>query len=224
MEDSTVRKIKVVVRDKNGLALLLNQLEKVKGVVTVELEVEESKSNYSLLATSPSVLDWDFITAEEPRQSKEYKEHEKEVTGEDMEPVIDRFGYSHADKPYKPSQPKEEGILKGIEPGDWNGLGWRIESVWRAALKSPAVLFQSDFFWKVLEQVSQFNSPTPEHAILVKLSEARWSGWKWEDVDEDLTQILNDEWKSGMGKKSLTELSRNIYGQGFKQRETDSNP
>ena len=102
--------------------------------------------------------------------------------------------------------------MKGIEPGDWNGLTWRIESVWRAALKSPAVLFQSDFFWKVLEQVSQFNSPTPEHAILVKLSEARWSGWKWEDVDEDLTQILNNEWKSGMGKKSLTELSRCIYG------------
>jgi hypothetical protein len=133
------------------------------------------------------------------------------ISKENMEPVIDRFGYSHADKPYKPSQPKEEGILKGIEPGDWNGLTWRIESVWRAALKSPAVLFQSDFFWKVLEQVSQFNSPTPEHAILVKLSEARWSGWKWEDVDEDLTQILNSEWK-GMGKKSLTGLSRSIYG------------
>ena len=108
--------------------------------------------------------------------------------------------------------------MEGIEPYDWNGLTWRIESVWRAALKSPAVLFQSDFFWKVLEQVSQFNSPTPEHAILVKLSEARWSGWKWEDIDLDLTQILNHEWKDGMGKKSLTELSRLIYG----NRETDS--
>ena len=216
MEDNTVRKIKVTLRDKDSLLLLLDQLEISKGEVNAELVIKDTKFNYSLLARSPEVLDWDFITAEEPRQSEEYKEHEKEVTSEDMEPVIDKFGYSLADKPYKPSQPKEEGILKGIEPGDWNGLTWRIESVWRAALKSPAVLFQSDFFWKVLEQVSQFNSPTPEHAILVKLSEARWSGWKWEDVDEDLTQILNNEWKSGMGKKSLTELSRCIYGKGSK--------
>ena len=195
MEDNTIRKIKVVVRDKDGLSLLLTQLEKVNGEITVELEVGESKSNYSLLASSPEVLDWDFITAEESRQ----EEGDKTNTS-DLLTLTSQT-----------AQKSAEGILKGIEPGDWNGLTWRIESVWRAALKSPAVLFQSDFFWKVLEQVSQFNSPTPEHAILVKLSEARWSGWKWEDVDEDLTQILNNEWKSGMGKKSLTELSRNIY-------------
>jgi hypothetical protein len=216
MEDSAIRKIRVTLRDKDSLLLLLDQLEISKGEVNVELVIKDSKSNYSLLARSPEVLDWDFITAEKPRQSEEYKEHEKEVTGEDMEPVIDKFGYSLADKPYKQSQPKEDGILKGIEPGDWNKVAWRIESVWRAALKSPAVLYQSEFFWKVLEQVSQFNSPTPEHAILVKLSEARWSGWDWEEVDEDLTQILNSEWKSGMGKKSLTELSRAIYAKGSK--------
>lgn len=205
MEDNTIRKIKVVVRDKDGLALLLNQLEKVKGVVTVELEVGESKSNYSLLATSPSVLDWDFITAEEPRQEEGGRDDTTKVSDPEFLTLTSQT-----------EQKPAEGILRGIEPGDWNGLTWRIESVWRAALKSPAVLFQSDFFWKVLEQVSQFNSPTPEHAILVKLSEARWSGWKWEDVDEDLTQILNIEWKSGMGKKSLTELSRCIYGKGSK--------
>ena len=207
MEDSTIRKIKVVVRDKDGLTLLLNQLEKVKGVVTVDLEVGESKSNYSLLATSPSVLDWDFITAEEPRQ----EDFVVGVTGEGRDDVT-KTDSEFLTLTSQTEQKPAEGILKGIEPGDWNGLTWRIESVWRAALKSPAVLFQSDFFWKVLEQVSQFNSPTPEHAILVKLSEARWSGWKWEDVDEDLTQILNNEWKSGMGKKSLTELSKCIYG------------
>jgi hypothetical protein len=203
MEDNTVRKIKVVVRDKDGLTLLLNQLENVKGEITVEFEVGESKSNYSLLATSPSVLDWDFITAEEPRQ--EVIDIDSYQKRKDAEEEKEDLGWL---------SPKEKtsGILKGIESGDWNGLTWRIENVWRAALKSPAVLFQSDFFWKVLEQISQFNSPTPEHAILVKLSEARWSGWKWEDVDEDLTQILNSEWKSGMGKKSLTELSRAIYG------------
>ena len=202
MEDSTIRKIKVVVRDKDGLTLLLNQLEKVKGEITVEFEVGESKSNYSLLATSPSVLDWDFITAGEPRQ--EVIDIDSYQKRKDAEEEKEDLGWL---------SPKEEtsGILKGIEPGDWNGLAWRIESVWRAALKSPAVLFQSDFFWKVLEQVSSF-PVTPEHAILVKLSEARWSGWKWEDVDEDLTQILNIEWKSEMGKKSLTELSRAIYG------------
>ena len=202
MEDNTIRKIKVVVRDKDGLTLLLNQLEKVKGEITVEFEVGESKSNYSLLATSPSVLDWDFITAGEPRQ--EVIDIDSYQKRKDAEEEKEDLGWL---------SPKEEtsGILKGIEPGDWNGLAWRIESVWRAALKSPAVLFQSDFFWKVLEQVSSF-PVTPEHAILVKLSEARWSGWKWEDVDEDLTQILNIEWKSEMGKKSLTELSRAIYG------------
>lgn len=189
MEDSTTRKIKVTVRDKDSLLLLLDQLETGRGEVDVELVIKDTKQNYSLLATSPSVLDWDFITAEEPRQDDD---EEVEMTYNTLE--------------------HEEGILKGIEPGDWNGLTWRIENVWRAALKSPAVLFQSDFFWKVLEQVSQFNSPTPEHAILVKLSEARWSGWGWADIDEDLTQILNHEWKNGMGKKSLTELSRSIYG------------
>ena len=176
MEDNTARKIKVTLRDKESLILFLNELETGRGEVMVELEMKDTKDNYSLLTHSSRILDWDFITAGETKQ--------------------------------KPT----EGILRGIEPGDWNGLTWRIESVWRAALKSPAVLFQSEFFWKVLEQVSQFNSPTPEHAILVKLSEARWSGWKWEDVDEDLTQILNNEWKSGMGKKSLTELSKCIYG------------
>ena len=195
MEDSTVRKIKVTVRDKNSLLLLLDQLEISKGEVNVELVIKDSKSNYSLLARSPEVLDWDFITAEEPRQS---------------ESVMEEDVYNEIVKT------QENGILKGIEPGDWNKVAWRIESVWKAALKSPAVLYQSDFFWKVLEQVSQFNSPTPEHAILVKLSEARWSGWDWEEVNEDLTQILNSEWKSGMGKKSLTELSRAIYGKGSK--------
>lgn len=203
MKDNTVRKIKLVLRDKDSLLLLLDQLEISKGEVNVELVIKDTKFNYSLLATSPSVLDWDFITAEEPRQ--------EEGGWDDTTKISDpEFLTLTSQTVQKPT----EGILKGIEPGDWNGLGWRIENVWRAALKSPAVLFQSDFFWKVLEQVSQFNSPTPEHAILVKLSEARWSGWKWEDVDEDLTQILNTEWKSGMGKKSLTELSRTIYGKG----------
>ena len=174
MEDNTIRKIRVTLRDKDSLLLLMKELETGKGEVNVELMIKDSKSNYSLLATFPSILDWDFITAEESRQ-------------------------------------EIEGILRGIEPGNWNGVAWRIENVWRAALKSPAVLFQSDFFWKVLEQVSS-NIPTPEHALLVKLSEARWSDWKWEDVDEDLTQILNTEWKKGLGKKSLTELSRVVYG------------
>ena len=201
MEDNTIRKIKLVLRDKDSLLLLLDQLEISKGEVNVELVIKDTKANYSLLARSPEVLDWDFITAEKSRQ----EDFVVGVTGEGVTKTNSEFLTSQT------VQKPEEGILKGIEPGDWNGLTWRIESVWRAALKSPAVLFQSDFFWKVLEQVSQFNSPTPEHAILVKLSEARWSGWKWEDVDEDLTQILNNEWKSGMGKKSLTELSRNIY-------------
>ena len=205
MEDNTIRKIKVTLRDKDSLLLLLDQLEISKGEVNVELVIKDTKFNYSLLARSPEVLDWDFITAEKSRQ----EDFVVGVTGEERNDV------TKTDSEFLTSQTAQkpaEGILKGIEPGDWNGLTWRIENVWRAALKSPAVLFQSDFFWKVLEQVSQFNSPTPEHAILVKLSEARWSGWKWEDVDEDLTQILNNEWKSGMGKKSLTELSRNIYG------------
>ena len=202
MEDNTIRKIKLVLRDKDSLLLLLDQLEISKGEVNVELVIKDTKANYSLLARSPEVLDWDFITAEKSRQ----EDFVVGVTGEGVTKTNSEFLTSQT------VQKPEEGILKGIEPGDWNGLTWRIESVWRAALKSPAVLFQSDFFWKILEQVSQFNSPTPEHAILVKLSEARWSGWKWEDVDEDLTKILNNEWKSGMGKKSLTELSRNIYG------------
>ena len=209
MEDNTTRKIKVTLRDKDSLLLLLDQLEISKGEVNVELMIKDTKSNYSLLARSPEVLDWDFITAEKSRQ----EDFVVGVTGEERDDVT-KTDPEFLTLTSQTVQKLEEGILKGIEPGDWNGLTWRIESVWRAALKSPAVLFQSDFFWKVLEQVSQFNSPTPEHAILVKLSEARWSGWKWEDVDEDLTQILNNEWKSGMGKKSLTELSRAIYGKG----------
>ena len=208
MEDSTIRKIKVTLRDKDSLLLLLDQLETGRGEVEVELAIKDTKFNYSLLARSPEVLDWDFITAEEPRQ----EDFVVGVTREGRDDVTNKTDSNFLTLTSQTAQKPAEGILKGIEPGDWNGLTWRIESVWRAALKSPAVLFQSDFFWKVLEQVSQFNSPTPEHAILVKLSEARWSGWKWEDVDEDLTQILNNEWKSGMGKKSLTELSRNIYG------------
>ena len=176
MEDSTIRKIKVTLRDKESLILFLNELETGQGEVEAVVEMKDTKANYSLLTHSSRILDWDFITAGETKQ--------------------------------KPT----EGILRGIEPGDWNGVAWRIEGIWKAALKSPAVLFQSDFFWKVLEQVSQFNSPTPEHAILVKLSEARWSGWEWKDVEEDITKILNIEWKNGMGKKSLTELSRIIYG------------
>ena len=199
MEDNTIRKIKVTLRDKDSLLLLLDQLEISKGEVNVELVIKDTKFNYSLLARSPEVLDWDFITAEKSRQKDFVVGVRNDVTNSEF------LTSQTAQKP-------AEGILKGIEPGNWNQVAWRIENVWRAALKSPAVLFQSDFFWKVLEQVSQFNSPTPEHAILVKLSEARWSDWKWEDVDEDLTQILNNEWKSGMGKKSLTELSRNIYG------------
>jgi len=208
MEDSTIRKIKVTLRDKDSLLLLLDQLETGRGEVEVELAIKDTKFNYSLLARSPEVLDWDFITAEEPRQ----EDFVVGVTREGRDDVTNKTDSNFLTLTSQTAQKPAEGILKGIEPGDWNGLTWRIESVWRAALKSPAVLFQSDFFWKVLEQVSQFNSPTPEHAILVKLSEARWSGWKWEDVDEDLTQILNNEWKSGMGKKSLTELSKCIYG------------
>ena len=181
MEDNTIRKIKLTLRDKDSLLLLLDQLEISKGEVNIELVIKDTKANYSLLARSPEVLDWDFITAEKSRQ----EDFVVGVTGEgrdDVTKIDSEFLTLTSHTVQKPA----EGILKGIEPGDWNGLTWRIESVWRAA--------------------------TPEHAILVKLSEARWSGWKWEDVNEDLTQILNNEWKSGMGKKSLTELSKCIYG------------
>ena len=70
MEDNTIRKIKLVLRDKDSLLLLLDQLETGRGEVEAELMIKDTKSNYSLLATSPSVLDWDFITAEESRQEK----------------------------------------------------------------------------------------------------------------------------------------------------------
>lgn len=103
------------------------------------------------------------------------------------------------------------GILKDVTPRDWNGLGWMIEAVWKAAQKSPAVLFQSDFFWTILKEVYS-QTPSPEHAILTKLGEARYSEWEWKEIDEDITQILNNEWKQGLGKKSLVELSRIIYG------------
>lgn len=189
MENSTTRKVKVTVRDKYSLQLLMEKLE-TEGEVEVILEMEDTKQNYSTLTHSPEILDWDFITAGKPRQDKEEKAIHEKV--------------------FNALLSKEEGILKGIEPGNWNQVAWRIENVWRAALKSPAVLFQSDFFWKVIDQVSQY-SPTPEHAILVKLSEARWSDWEWENVDQDLTEILNSEWKE-LGKKSLVELSRTIYG------------
>jgi len=200
MEDNTTRKIKVTLRDKESLILLLEELEIGQGEIEVVMEMKDTKANYSLLTHSSRILDWDFITAEKSFVAGTTGEGRDDATKTDFE-----FLTLTEQKP-------TEGILRGIEPGDWNGVAWRIEGIWRAALKSPAVLFQSDFFWKVLEQVSQFNSPTPEHAILVKLSEARWSGWEWKDVDEDITQILNIEWKNGMGKKSLTELSRTIYG------------
>jgi len=207
MEDSTTRKIKVTLRDKESLILLLEELETGRGEVNVELVIKDTKTNYSLLARSPEILDWDFITAEKSRQ----EDFVVGVTGEGRDDVT-KTDSEFLTLTSQTEQNPAEGILKGIKPGDWNGVAWRIESVWRAALKSPAVLYQSDFFWKVLEQVSQFNSPTPEHAILVKLSEARWSEWEWEDVNQDLTKILNNEWKNGMGKKSLTELSKIIYG------------
>lgn len=205
MEDSTTRKIKVTLRDKESLILFLNELETGRGEVEVVMEMKDTKANYSLLTHSSRILDWDFITAEKSRQ----EDFVVGVTGEGRDDVT-KTDSDFLTLTSQTAQKPTEGILRGIEPGDWNGVAWRIEGIWKAALKSPAVLFQSDFFWKVLEQVS--SSPTPEHAILVKLSEARWSGWKWEDVDEDITQILNIEWKNGMGKKSLTELSRTIYG------------
>ena len=105
-----------------------------------------------------------------------------------------------------------EGILKKVEPGNWNGLAWMIEAVWRAAQISPAVIFQSGLFWKVIERVYQ-EKATPEHAILTRLGEIRYSEWGWKETDEDLTQILNNVWKSLNGK-TLTELSIKIYGKG----------
>lgn len=209
MEDSAIRKVRVTLRDKDSLLLLLDELEvSAKGEVTVELRMKDTKTNYSLLARSPEVLDWDFITAEEPRQEEEY--FAVGVTGEGRNDVTKNSNPEFSTLT-SPTSKIAKGILRGVEPGNWNEVAWRIESVWRAALKSPAVLFQSDFFWKILEQVSQ-HSVTPEHAILTKLGEAKWSGWRWEEVDQDITQILNNEWKNGLEKKSLVDLSRVIYG------------
>ena len=100
MEDSTTRKIKLVLRDKESLILFLNELETGRGEVMVELEMKDTKDNYSLLTHSSRILDWDFITAEKPKQ----------------EPT--------------------EGILRGIEPGDWIN---RV-SLWRMRRKSRSFL------------------------------------------------------------------------------------
>ena len=129
-----------------------------------------------------------------------------------LSPIISDWDFITAEETKQEDNEEEtvEGILKGIEKGDWNGIAWRIEAVWKTALKSPAVIFQSGFFWNIIKHVPL--SITPEHAILVKLSEARWSGWEWEDVDQDLTEILNNEWRNGLEKKSLIELSRTLYG------------
>ena len=52
MEDSTIRKIKLVLRDKDSLLLLLDQLETGRGEIEVELAIKDTKFNYSLLADS----------------------------------------------------------------------------------------------------------------------------------------------------------------------------
>ena len=77
MEDNTIRKIKVTLRDKDSLLLLLDQLEISKGEVNVELVIKDTKFNYSLLARSPEVLDWDFIRAEKSRLEMIEKEQEQ---------------------------------------------------------------------------------------------------------------------------------------------------
>jgi hypothetical protein len=106
-----------------------------------------------------------------------------------------------------------QGILKGIEPRNWNDVGWVVEAVWGLAQKSPAILYQSNLFWGALkqkfEEVKQ--SITPEHVLLSRLGEVRYKDWSWDEVDQDLTQSLGRAWK-GMSKISISDLAKQIYG------------
>ena len=150
------------------------------------MKVKEDKETLSFLCSASEILDWDFTAR---------KEDEREIEDEVKEEVKEI----------------SNGILSEMEvgEGDWNGLVWVIEAIWKAAQKSPAVLYQSGFFWKVVKECYS-KVVTPEHVILVKLSQIRYNDWGWKEVDEDLTQNLNNVWKR-MNGLSLSELAKEIY-------------
>jgi hypothetical protein len=183
----SIKEVKIRVAGKDQLKYVLEELgEKFTGEIEVKVKVKEDKETLSFLCSASEILDWDFTAG---------KEEEREIEDEVKEEVKEI----------------SNGILSEMEvgKGDWNGLVWVIEAIWKAAQKSPAVLYQSGFFWKVVKECYS-EVVIPEHVILVKLSQIRYNDWGWKEVDEDLTQNLNNVWKR-MNGLSLSELAKEIY-------------
>ena len=63
-----------------------------------------------------------------------------------------------------------------VEDKNYNRLSWIIEAIILLAHKSPAIKFESDFFYNALEVKEDIS---PEHAILTMLSESYYSEWEW---------------------------------------------
>jgi hypothetical protein len=184
----SIKEIKIRVAGKDQLKYVLEELgEKFTGEIEVKVKVKEDKETLSFLCSASEILDWDFTAGKEDERVIEDEVKEEEV------------------------KEISNGILSEMEvgKGDWNGLVWVIEAIWKAAQKSPAVLYQSGFFWKVVKECYS-EVVTPEHVILVKLSQIRYNDWGWKEVDEDLTQNLNNVWKR-MNGLSLSELAKEIY-------------
>lgn len=180
------RKIKIEIK-ADKVKEVLEKLNKDSNSVTLDLDIEENKEIYKYLSTSDNIISWDFI-------------EEKKVT-----PII-----------YKENKKEETTEIK-IDPitiSDYNEFATYVEAVWRVGRKSPIIKYDSDFFYKTLNDEYNIVASSPvsiEHALLVMILQTYYRDVDINEAIKDTNTKLKNNWSKLKDHPSLASVSKALY-------------
>lgn len=191
---NTVIKIKA-----KNVTELLKLLEKSNEIVTINLDLEISKSVIKVLDNYSE--DWNFLNEEvTTKELKEIKnENFLEIESKDGE--LNPLDY----------------YISKLGINNYNTIATLVESIFKICKISPNITFESELFFNVLEK--EYNkiansSITIEHSLLSMIIESYYRDSKIEDAIKDTTEKLKSMWisKKLSEHPNTTSLTKVLYG------------
>lgn len=183
----STRKITIRV-DKEDLSEVLREI-KGDQIVSVTLELPDTKETYKYLSVNDKVLDWEFIEDETDEEEEVEEEHKSPKFANDTEIWAYDIISSNLN------------LYRGIEE--------LIESTWRVCKKSPGIIFGTPLYMTIVkDELAKLDpDPTVERAILYRVIESYYSRYSDEEILSNLLDKIKTKWKELSNCETLTSVS-----------------